>query len=209
MTQEPKFSVIENINKLGRPRDSSRDLAIIESTLKHLTLYGYEALSTTDIAKEAGVSKATIYRRWPSKRFLVIDAFKTLPTLEIPNNGNLRDDLKDLLNQLSFVFTQTDVLPVLHILTGEMSHDELLEEELLPWLQERYSPARTIIERAIKRGELQENLDLESAQSIVVGPLLTMVSYSRTTINEKVLDNLFNFIVKALVNNPKDSEQEI
>ncbi|MEC7910277.1 MAG: TetR-like C-terminal domain-containing protein, partial [Pseudomonadota bacterium] len=134
------------------------------------------------------------------------DAFKTLPTLEIPNNGNLLDDLKDLLNQLSFVFTQTDVLPVLHILTGEMSHDELLEKELLPWLQERYSPARTIIERAIKRGELQENLDLETAQSIVVGPLLTMVSYSRTTINERVLDNLFNFIVKALEHNPKDSE---
>ena len=96
MNQERKLKVIQSTNKLGRPRDTSRDLVIIDTTLRHLTLYGYEALSTTEIAKDAGVSKATIYRRWPSKRFLIIDAFKTLPKLEVPNTGSLEGDLKDL-----------------------------------------------------------------------------------------------------------------
>ena len=206
MNQERKLKVIQSTNKLGRPRDTSRDLVIIETTLRHLTLYGYEALSTTEIAKDARVSKATIYRRWPSKRFLIIDAFKTLPKLEIPNTGSLEGDLKNLLDQLHFLFTSTYVLPVLQILTGEMSHDEVLQEELLPWLEERYYPGRAIIERAIEKKELPEDIDLETAQSIVVGPLLTMVSYSKTNIDEEVLTNLFNFILKAL--NYKSEEPE-
>ena len=107
MTKNLELKVVENSIKLGRPRDNSRDEVIIEETLRQLTLYGYEALSTTEIAKEARVSKATIYRRWPSKRFLVIDAFKTLPKLVIPDTGNFEDDLKDLLAQLNFLFTQT------------------------------------------------------------------------------------------------------
>ena len=87
-----------------------------------------------------------------------------------------------------------------------MSHDEVLQEELLPWLEERYYPGRAIIERAIEKKELPEDIDLETAQSIVVGPLLTMVSYSKTNIDEEVLTNLFNFIHKAL--NYKSEEPE-
>ena len=61
MTKNLELKVVENSIKLGRPRDNSRDEVIIEATLRQLTLYGYEALSTTEIAKEARVSKATIY----------------------------------------------------------------------------------------------------------------------------------------------------
>ncbi len=204
MNKNLELKVVENSIKLGRPRDNSRDEVIIEATLRQLTLYGYEALSTTEIAKEARVSKATIYRRWPSKRFLVIDAFKTLPKLVIPDTGNFEDDLKDLLAQLNYLFTQTYVLPVLQILTGEMSHDDLLQEELLPWLEERYYPAKAIIERALERGELSKDLDLDIAQSFVVGPLLTMASYSRVSIDEEAIGNLFNIVLEGLGHNPKN-----
>ena len=112
--------------------------------------------------------------------------------------------MKDLLAQLNYLFTQTYVLPVLQILTGEMSHDDLLQEELLPWLEERYYPAKAIIERALERGELSKDLDLDIAQSFVVGPLLTMASYSRVSIDEEAIGNLFNIVLEGLGHNPKN-----
>tara|TARA_B110000014_G_scaffold260303_1_gene249781 strand:+ start:2014 stop:2619 length:606 start_codon:yes stop_codon:yes gene_type:complete len=188
--EKPKFR-----GKLGRPRDMSRDEVIINITLNHLTEYGYSNLSTTKIAKEAKVSKATIYRRWSSKKYLVIDAFKTLEELTIPNTGTLEEDLRELISQLLFLFTKTNVLPVLQILTGEMVNDQELSDELSAWIQQRYYPARAVLEKAIQRGELPKGTNLEIAEMVVVGPLLASVFYSKTKITPAFIDQ---FVEKAL-----------
>ncbi|MDG2061015.1 MAG: TetR/AcrR family transcriptional regulator [SAR86 cluster bacterium] len=188
--EEPKSR-----GKLGRPRDITRDEVIINITLNHLTEFGYSNLSTTKIAQEAKVSKATIYRRWSSKKYLVIDAFKTLEELIIPNTGNLEGDLRDLISQLLFLFTKTNVLPVLQILTGEMVNDKELSEELSEWIQQRYYPARAVLEKAIQRGELPKATNLEIAEMVVVGPLLASVFYSKTKITPAFIDQ---FVEKAL-----------
>ena len=199
MNKREKLKEISKTKRLGRPRDSSREMVIINITLRHLTEYGYANLSTTKIAEEARVSKATIYRRWPSKKFLVIDAFKTLEELSIPNKGSLENDLRDLVRQLIFIFTKTNVLPVLQILTGEMVNDQELANELFDWISQRYYPARAIIENAIKRGELPEDTDLGIAEMVVVGPLVAMVFYSKVEVNSLSIEPLVRMSLRGLL----------
>ena len=199
MNKRQKLQELSKINRLGRPRDNSRDEVIIDIALKQLTKYGYANLSTTKIAEEAKVSKATLYRRWPSKKFLVIDAFKTLRELTIPNEGSLEKDLRNLVTQLIFIFTKTNVLPVLQILTGEMVNDEELSNELFDWISQRYYPARAILENAIERGELAKDTNLDIAEMLVVGPLVAIVFYTKTEVNSSSVDSIVKMSLRGLM----------
>ena len=197
MNTRKNLKEIGTTTRLGRPRDNSRNEVIIAIALKQLTKYGYANLSTTKIAEEAKVSKATLYRRWPSKKNLVIDAFKTLEELTIPQEGSLEKDLRNILNQLIFIFTRTNVIPVLQILTGEIVNDEELSEELFEWIRERYYPIRVIFENAIKRGELSKDTNIDIAETLVVGPLLAMVYYSNKKVDRKTLQSLVDLSLKG------------
>jgi AcrR family transcriptional regulator len=67
----------------GRPRDAGADEAILAATIELLNDGGIANLSMDHVAKRAGVGNATIYRRWPSKEQLVIEALSTVPKIVI------------------------------------------------------------------------------------------------------------------------------
>ncbi len=87
----------------GRAQDTSRDDLIIEATLDLLVEGGFHALTMSDVASRAGVSKATLYRRWTAKTDLVADAFASLGHTGAPSYAgvSLKDDLLALLVQAS------------------------------------------------------------------------------------------------------------
>lgn len=109
----------------GRAQDRSRDDVIIRATLELLGEKGYHALTMTDVAARAGVSKATLYRRWTAKADVVADATATLNPMEPPHypGTSLRDDLLALLEQVSHCDDQPEIV----IATWEMarSHPDL------------------------------------------------------------------------------------
>ena len=81
--------------------DRSLDAAILEATLAGVAELGYDRLSMDDIASRAGVGKAAIYRRWPSKAVVVADAIahwrRRHGPVEPPNTGSLRGDIEALV----------------------------------------------------------------------------------------------------------------
>jgi AcrR family transcriptional regulator len=85
----------------GRTQDKSRDEVIIGAVLALLAEKGYHALTMTDVAARAGVSKATLYRRWTAKADVVADAVATLRPMNAPRypGTSLRDDLLALMEQ--------------------------------------------------------------------------------------------------------------
>lgn len=87
---------------VGRPRDPSLDVAIRQAALELLAEGGLDACALDEVARRAGVGKATIYRRWPSKDDLVRDAFDgTDPDLlPVADRGSLVDDVRELLSTL-------------------------------------------------------------------------------------------------------------
>ena len=86
----------------GRPRDPSRDGVIRAAILRLLAEVGYGALTMDAVASEAGVGKATIYRRWRTKQDLVVDTISDLNRAEagVPDTGSLEGDLRAMLHQM-------------------------------------------------------------------------------------------------------------
>jgi AcrR family transcriptional regulator len=86
----------------GRPRDPSRDGVIRAAILRLLADVGYGALTMDAVASEAGVGKATIYRRWRTKQDLVVDTISDLnrAEAELADTGSLEGDLRAMMHQM-------------------------------------------------------------------------------------------------------------
>jgi len=86
----------------GRPRDPSRDGVIRAAILRLLAEVGYGALTMDAVASEAGVGKATIYRRWRTKQDLVVDTISDLNRAEAaaPDTGSVEGDLRVMMQQM-------------------------------------------------------------------------------------------------------------
>jgi AcrR family transcriptional regulator len=155
----------------GRPRSEEAHRAILAATLDLLGEVGFSALTVEGVATRAGVGKATIYRRWPSKLPLVVEAFGQLPGFEDVDSGDLAEDLKQMLRAYLRVFNATRLSAVLPSLAGERAHNPELSELFEPVFVERRQPLIRAFERAVGRGELPAGLDLDLAADLVVGPI--------------------------------------
>jgi len=159
----------------GRPRSEEAHKAILDATLELLVEVGFYALTVEGVAQRAGVGKATIYRRWPSKLPLVVEAFSQLPALEEVDSGNLVDDLTAMLRSYLQLFNQTPLAAVLPSLAGERAHNPELSKLFDPVMKARRQPLIRALERGVARGDLPADLDVELAADLVVGPIAVKV----------------------------------
>ena len=115
----------------GRHRDPSRDGVIRAAILRLLAEVGYGALTMDAVAAEAGVGKATIYRRWRTKQDLVVDTIADLNRVDAmpPDTGSLEDDLRLMLRSPSHprLYGEENTMPAFRDwrgLTGAQEKDE-------------------------------------------------------------------------------------
>ena len=147
----------------GRPRDPGVDESILSSTLLLLGEVGYAQLTMEQVAARAGVGKASLYLRWPSKVALVADAVQRLsPELvpAMPDTGTLPGDMRGFLRQL--VRPRSAAAAALPAVAGEAASNPEMREAfrrgVTPALIER---VRTSVQRAVDRGELPVTADVE------------------------------------------------
>ena len=145
---------------------------ILHTTCEILNEAGFASLRVEDIADRAGVNKTTIYRRWPSKTELVIEAIKNSyhESQVLPNTGNLR---QDMINYLRLVIKRTKN----PIARGAMlTLHNCTDPALKPLAEELLNKARqariNIIQQGIDRGELPKNTDLNLASDLFSAPIL-------------------------------------
>jgi AcrR family transcriptional regulator len=115
----------------GRPRDSGRDLAILDATLALLTEVGYERLSIEAVAEHSGAAKTTIYRRYRDKAALVAAAVehRSPDTPPQPAGQDLREDLLSLVTWLARSIAEQEV-GLLGALFAGLRNDPRLAEEM-------------------------------------------------------------------------------
>jgi AcrR family transcriptional regulator len=129
-------------------------------------------MSIEEVAARAGVGKATIYRRWPSKGLLALDAFVTSfrEQQPLPDTGTLRDDLIAALTEWIRAVTQTSMGPMLTGLIAEAQYDPGLRAA---WrdrvLEPLRSQRRIMLDRAIARGEIPATVDREVVLDLFFG----------------------------------------
>ena len=166
----------------GRPRRAEADRAILDATLELLALNGLEGLSVDAVAARAGVGKATIYRRWPSRGEMVAAALRSIAsTIEIPDTGNIRDDLIALLRSFQHASLRSlpeSLRPRLTALT--LSNPGLLEIFLVNVFAPRRSALLEILERGKACGQLRADLDASLAFTLLHGAMFQVALLDAT-----------------------------
>jgi AcrR family transcriptional regulator len=175
----------------GRPRSARAHEATLKAAAGLLLERGLDAVSMDAVAARAGVSKATIYRWWPTKESLALDALYTQWSAAAPvprDTGSLRDDLIEFLAPWArFVGSQQPYAWVIAALLAKARIDPAFATEYQRRVvQPRRDQARDIFVRAIERGEIPADLDLEVALDLIYGPL-----YHRLLQGHAPLDDSF------------------
>jgi len=183
----------------GRPRSEEAHRAILDATLELLVEVGFSALTVEGVASRAGVGKATIYRRWPSKLPLVVEAFGQLPGFEEADTGNLADDLKRMLRSYLRVFHSTALSTVLPSLAGERTHNPELAELFEPVSKGRRQPLVQAFERARQRGEISGDIDLELAADLVVGPIAVSLFFKGGALSPRMVGPIVDLALEGIL----------
>ena len=186
-----------NQTSAGRPRSEEAHRAILDATLELLVEVGFSALTVEGVANRAGVGKATIYRRWPSKLPLVIEAFGGLPAFEDVDTGDVVRDLKKMLRSYLDLFNSTQLSAVLPSLAGERAHNPDLAA-FDPVMLDRRQPLIRALERGVERGELAEDLDLDLAADLIVGPIAVRLYFSGRAVSPKLVGPMVDMALAGL-----------
>lgn len=150
----------------GRPLDPDVHAELLRATQDLLIEEGFERLSLDAVAKRCAASKATIYRRWPSKIALVVAAAAALfPAPEIPDTGDLRDDL--LASARAYMNEGGRKQAVLVSLLTAARHEPALRTAARDMLGSPYSKLfEQVLSRAVSRGLIAENIDIATIGEI-------------------------------------------
>ncbi|NVI92347.1 TetR/AcrR family transcriptional regulator [Actinomadura sp. BRA 177] len=158
----------------GRPRSERAEKAIIEATLDLLAEEpGVAGLSIEAVAARAGVGKTTIYRRWPSKDALILDALGAAKApLPEPSGGSVRDDLVELARALTDERGSRYSRCFWNVIGGAEKHPELYARYKRDIIEPRRDIVRRVLRRGVENGELRADLDVEAAMALLLGALV-------------------------------------
>jgi AcrR family transcriptional regulator len=159
-------------NRHGRSEAARQ--AVLEAADDMLVEQGFGGVTIEGIAARAGVAKQTIYRWWPSKTDIFMDAFveDAAQALTPPDRGDLSSDLRAHLRNYARFLTRSDAGAVLRALAGEAQHNAQMAVRFrADYLSQQRARDRLPLERAIQRGELQGDTDIDFALDQLVGPI--------------------------------------
>jgi AcrR family transcriptional regulator len=155
----------------GRPRNEEADREIIAATLRLLPLQGYDRLSVEAVAAEADVTRATIYRRYPSKAELVCAALNAYP--DDASVGDLADVRGYLVTLMEIFRTGTQACDGVAICSSlylnREQHPEMLEEFRRAVVDPRMDRMRSVLEAAAAAGHVRKGIDVEMIVTMLFG----------------------------------------
>ncbi len=187
--------------------DRSLDAAILDAALAGVAEQGYDRLSMDDVASRAGVGKAAIYRRWPSKAVVVAEAIahwrRRLGPVEPPNTGSLRGDIDAVIATMPELDTpnSSTIQVVVGVATAAM-HNPVLAAALddLVLSPPRHA-VRTLLDRAVARGEIPAGRDLSLIPDAALGLNMLRVMAGRP-IDRVYVRRVFEDVILPLANAP-------
>jgi AcrR family transcriptional regulator len=131
-------------------------------------------ISIEEIARRAGVGKATIYRWWPSKAHVALDAFMKLmrTKVNVPDTGSMSEDLMKQLRSVIRFYTNPAGSIIKQFLAEGQSNPDFGEVFLQRFLESRREETRLMWERGLSRGELDPSINIDVAMDLVYDPVM-------------------------------------
>ncbi|PJJ63287.1 TetR/AcrR family transcriptional regulator [Compostimonas suwonensis] len=173
--------------RLGRKRDHTRDPEILDAAIDVLAETGYDGMTIDMVAARAKAGKATLYRRWPSKPELVLDAVACMKSNDIdfdalPDTGTLRGDLIAMIKPHGIRDHERKLRVMAGIVSMIARNPELAAAARDALVEPRATVNRIFFQRAMDRGEIPADSDIEKL--CMIGP--AMVAYSVLMLGEPI-----------------------
>jgi len=172
----------EEARKPGRPRSEQAEQAIIDAALELFAERGVEGVCVEAVAAKAGVGKATIYRRWPSKEELLIAALGSLKSpMPDPQGATVREDLVEMVDVMVRDAADPRYARQFAMLHGEgENYPKLMARYYETIVQPRREVIRAALRRGIDRGELRADLDVDVAMLTLTGTVMARGKHDPT-----------------------------
>ncbi|GAA0576673.1 TetR/AcrR family transcriptional regulator [Paractinoplanes ferrugineus] len=184
----------------GRPRNAQADEAILDAVLEMLSSgQSVAAISIEAVAAKAGVGKATIYRRWPNKEALIIDAVAAMKgALPTPAGESVRDDLVMLVKANRSGRAQKYGKATVCLLP-EFLKDEQLHHMYQAVIEPRRDVMRSVLRRGVQSGELRPDLDIELTLLMIQGPgmMQHMLNWNPNIADDGFAETLIDAILRG------------
>ncbi|HEX2180296.1 MAG TPA: TetR/AcrR family transcriptional regulator [Actinomycetota bacterium] len=188
----------------ARRSDRSRR-AILSAVLQLVNEVGYGEVSIEGIASRAGVGKQTIYRWWPSKGAVLLEAFVTSggegpkEPAPLPDTGDIETDLKNALRATVAEMMDSRFDEPVRALHIEMLQDSKLAATAAEqWDEPRNEVRKERLRSAQRLGQLPDNLDLDLAVEMLWGPLLNRWLQQRKPLSSDYADNVVEVALNGL-----------
>ncbi len=180
-----------------RRRSIRSHQAILAATAQLLAEVGYTALTIEGVAAQAGVGKATVYRWWPSKGALVIEAMSAalaMPTFT--ETGDLRQDLLTVGNGIVDTLAHSPAGAVISALAADLMRDPDMAEQFRDQvIRPRRSAVTQILRRAADRGELPSDVDIDLLLDVYAGAVFYRVLISGEPVTGLLAEQLVGLLL--------------
>jgi AcrR family transcriptional regulator len=176
----------------GRPRSLEADEAILEATVDVFAEVGLEALTMEGVAARAGVSKNTVYRRFPNKLDLVVSAVRCYTNVGAPppDTGTTRGDVQALVDDLVAIVTATPMGRMLPILVAARTRTPELDLAYSEIVADKRARSAAVVRRGITRGDFRPDVDIDLVVDAFVSPV-----FYRLLVTNAPLDETFRTAV--------------
>jgi AcrR family transcriptional regulator len=181
----------------GRVRRSRE--RVLTTAFELLSEAGVGGFSVDEVTRRSGVAKTTIYRHWPSREALVLDAASRISAEEpVPDTGTVAEDVSALLTSLGAKLTTARWSTVVPSLVDLAERDPEFAQ-LHGRIQRGHASAlRTVLERAVERHDLPADTDIAAMISALIGPLYYRRWFSRERIDEPFVRGLVENVVRRI-----------
>ncbi|HEY7307064.1 MAG TPA: TetR/AcrR family transcriptional regulator [Bryobacteraceae bacterium] len=187
----------------GRPRDEEAKTRILAAALEVLEEQGFANATTDAIAERASASKATIYRWWPNKAAVLVEALREAVAQELPfpNTGSLREDIHLQLRNFIKLLTGRRGRIFKAFVAAAQNDPEVSEAFRSVWVRPRRTDAKAGLERY--RGlSLRHEVDLELLMDVLYGPLYYRLLVGHAPLTQKYVDALAELVLRSIVKKP-------
>ena len=194
----------------GRPRSEEARRAILRSTSQLLQRTGFAELSIEAIAGHAGVGKTTVYRWWPDKGALVVDAFASSAEdeLHFPDSGSVFKDMSLQMNQFLAILQSPRGRIVSAVIAGGQSDPSLIEAFRERFLRPRRLEAYETLQRGIARGELPRDLDLDLLLDVLYGAIYMRFLIRHDRLSEAYIAEVCRLVLNGAAKNGQVKKQK-
>ena len=184
----------------GRPRDEAARQRILKAALDLMEETAFAQVTAEAIAERAGTSKATVYRWWPNKAAVVIEAFReaVAPELPLRDTGSLREDLTTQVKNFARVLSGPGGRMLRSFVVAARSDPDVAAAFRSIWSDPRRAAAREILRRKQARGQLRKGADLDLVLDSLYGPLYYRFLVKNEPPSQKYAEALVGLVIQGL-----------